>query len=211
MASSERARFASRSQGTWFVTCLVAVSISIAVSLAACEASESPLASTQPTSHTASILDELLPFSPDSVLIFLVPPNLFSPRHAEKLIKADTGGFVELSGFRVDIPAGALQRNTMITIDLPTSLPAASYVVADFGPTGLSFAKPVKLTFPLVGVNLLGFDLTEIAIWFWDGTQWRDPVGQATLTSVSGKTTHFSTYGARGGIDTTSGGAPVRM
>jgi hypothetical protein len=147
-----------------------------------------------------------LGFSTNRVLTFLVPPSLTDPRHAEKLISAAQGGFVELDGFRVDIPKGALAEDTVITLDLPTTLPAANYVVADFGPTGLTFNKSVRITMPLLGVDLVDVNLDEVRIWYWNGSRWREPRGTATTTSVTSRTTHFSTYGARKGIDTTSGG-----
>ncbi len=148
---------------------------------------------------------DLLGFSKKQVLTFLVPPVLTDPRSASKLIPAATGGFVELNGFRVDIPAGALTEDTVITLDLPATLPAANYVVADFGPHGLTFSRPVKLEFSLAGVDLLDIDLDTVKIWHWDGSKWREPRGRIEDGSVVRRTTHFSKFGARG-IDTTSGG-----
>jgi hypothetical protein len=155
--------------------------------------------------RSALSLESDLPAFFKEVLTFIVPPVLTDPRHAEKLIKASKGGFVELNGFRVDIPRGALTEDTVVTIDLPTTLPDANFVFADFGPSGLTFQKPVRITMSLVGVNLTGIELDWIKIWFWDGTKWREPRGTATETSVTRTTKHFSKYGARG-IDTTSGG-----
>jgi hypothetical protein len=169
-----------------------------------CKTAEIPLA---PRSPSTAVLqsDDLLGFATKGVLRFLKPPDLTSSRHTSKLIRAATGGSVQLSGFRVDIPPGALARDTFITIDLPTSLPAANYVVADFGPDGLRFAKAVRLTLPLTGVNLAGIELAAVKIWLWNGTQWVSPRGKASPSVVQGWTTHFSVYGARG-VDTTSGG-----
>jgi hypothetical protein len=149
-----------------------------------------------------------LPFSTDGLLSFAQLPPLTGPRSAGALISAADGGSVEVAGFRVDIPAGALAEDTWITIALPTALPVAGWVVADFGPSGTSFAKPVTITLPLGGVALGGVELSEIGISYWNGSEWEDYGGVAAATRVQGSTTHFSTYGARrrGGIDTTSGG-----
>ncbi len=153
--------------------------------------------------------EEVLPFSPDDVLMLLQPPDLTGGRHAGKLIRATKGGFVELNGFRVDIPAGGLAKDTFVTIDLPTTLPEANYVVADFGPSGLQFRRPVKITLPLKDANLAGIDLSTVQVAFCNGTAWENYGGTATSAAVQSSTLHFSTYGARtdrGGIDTTSGG-----
>jgi hypothetical protein len=144
-------------------------------------------------------------FDPTGVLTFLEVPDLTADRSARKLIRARDGGFVEIQGFRVDIPARALSRDTWITIDLPSQLPEALYVVAEFGPSGTVFRKPVRLTMPLSGVDLSGISLDDVGIWFWNGTAWEDHGGVARRRAVRATTTHFSKYGARG-IDTTSGG-----
>jgi hypothetical protein len=179
------------------------------VVLIGCGELQSPVAPVSSDRMAATLQGEadLLSFSPENVLTFLTPPDLEGTRHAGKLIRARKGGFVELNGFRVDIPAGALARDTFVTIDLPTTLPEANYIVADFGPTGLQFKKPVGVTLPLTNANLAGVDLSTVGVGFWNGSEWEDYGGTATPAAVSSTTTHFSTYGARrGGIDTTSGG-----
>ncbi|MFN2433225.1 MAG: hypothetical protein ABR599_10505 [Gemmatimonadota bacterium] len=160
--------------------------------------------------RAASLGAQVWGFSTDGLLAFLQPPDLSGPRSAGKLVRAASGGYVELNGFRVDIPAGALRRNTYVTIELPASLPEAGYVVADFGPSGLRFAKPVTVTLPLRGVDLADTSLDDVQVSYWNGSAWEDYGGTATRSSVHSTTTHFSAYGARaplnGGIDTTSGG-----
>lgn len=148
------------------------------------------------------------PFDTDGLLSFVELPDLAAPRQAGALISARDGGSVELAGFRVDVPAGALATDTWVTIDLPTSLPLAGWVVAELGPSGTTFAKPVTITMPLEGVAVGGLDLDEIGISYWNGSSWEDYGGVAGSGGVRGTTTHFSTYGARrrGGVDTTSGG-----
>jgi hypothetical protein len=146
-------------------------------------------------------------FSTDGLLALLEIPDLLAPRSTGKWIRAAEGGYVELQGFRVDIPAGALAKDTFVTIDLPLTLPEAGYVAAAFGPSGTRFATPVRITLPLEGANLAGIDLETVNVSYWDGSQWLNYGGTATPASVSSTTSHFSTYGARkGGIDTSSGG-----
>ena len=147
-------------------------------------------------------------FSTDGLIALADLPDLDVPRAAGALVRASQGGVVHLGGYQVSIPAGALARDTYITIELPTSLPEAGYVVAEFGPSGLTFARPVTITLPLQGASLGGTDLSRVGMAYWNGAAWEDYGGSADSDAVVSTTTHFSTYGARsrGGIDTTSGG-----
>jgi len=130
------------------------------------------------------------------VLGFIALPDLLSPRHAEKVVRAADGGFVELNGFRVDIPAGALAADTRVTIDLPSDGLLARHLIADFGPEGTQFSQPVTLSFPLTGVSLNGGPI-EVAR--WEGGAWRSLGGviSADGTRLLGQTPHFSTYGGK--------------
>jgi hypothetical protein len=122
--------------------------------------------------------------------------SLLSPRHAEKVIRAGEGGFVELNGFRVDIPAGALPADTRVTIDLPSDGLLSRHLIAEFGPHGIQFNQPVTLSFPLNGVSLSGGPI-EVAR--WEGDQWRSLGGSISAdgTRLQGRTPHFSTYGGK--------------
>jgi hypothetical protein len=132
----------------------------------------------------------------NGVLQFSGAPSLLQPRHAEKYIVASEGGFVELQGFRVDIPAGALSANTTVTIDLPTDLVLAKRVIAEFGPHGTQFSTPVTLSFPLTDVNLPG---SPIEVGRWENGGWTSLGGSVNSagTVLQGTTPHFSTYGAK--------------
>src|SRR5436305_9951104 len=85
------------------------------------------------------------------LLQFVGAPDLTLPRHAEKYVRASQGGFVELNGFRVDIPAGALPHDTTVTIDLPSDPLHARRVLAEFGPHRVAIHTPVTLSFPPAG------------------------------------------------------------
>ena len=132
----------------------------------------------------------------NGVLQFVGTPDLTEPRHAEKLIRASEGGFVELKGFRVDIPAGALAQDTKITIDLPTDEVTAKRLIAEFGPHGTQFSTPVTLTFPLTGVVLNG---NPIEVGRWENGAWTSLGGtvDALGTILQSTTPHFSTYGGK--------------
>jgi len=152
----------------------------------------------QPTLAVPEQASEVLGGTIDlnGVLQFVGLPNLLGTRHAEKYIVASQGGFVELNGFRVDIPAGALSQNTTITIDLPTDNVLGKRLIADFGPEGTQFNTPVTLKFPLTGVLLLG---TPIEVARWENGAWTSLGGSVNLlgTVLSSTTPHFSTYGGK--------------
>lgn len=130
----------------------------------------------------------------DNVLEFVEVPDLSTARHAEKWIHADEGGFVELHGFRVDIPAGALPQDTLVTIDLPEDPVLGKRVLAEFGPHDVQFAEPVTLSFPLDGVLLLG---EEMEVSRWENDAWAALGGTVSAdgSRLIGFTPRFSTYG----------------
>lgn len=127
------------------------------------------------------------------VLEFAELPNLSSGRHAEKWITAAEGGSVQLNGFRVDIPAGALPYDALVTIDLPTDETLAKRVLAEFGPHGIQFNTPVSISFPLEGTLYTGGAM-EVAR--WEDGAWNRLGGgvSADGTRVTGTTPHFSAY-----------------
>ena len=164
------------------------------VALAGCsENAAAPVAPTVPEHAPRTVLGGLL--SLVGVLQFSGLPDLTTNRHAEKFIVASQGGFVELNGFRVDIPAGALPNDTTVTIDLPTDNVLGKRVLAEFGPHGIQFSTPVTLTFPLTGVNWLG----TIGVARWENGGWTWLGGTVSLDGLklTGQTPHFSTYSAR--------------
>jgi hypothetical protein len=158
------------------------------VLLAGC--SDAPLApDTGPSRTLAGAIDA-------SLLRFAAAPDLSGTRHAAKRIVAAEGGFVELNGFRVDIPAGALPADTVVTIDLPSDPALARRLVAEFGPHGIQFNTPVTLRFPLAGVVLNGGPI-EVAR--WENGAWKSLGGTVNVlgTVLSGTTPHFSAYGGK--------------
>jgi len=167
------------------------VSLAVAAfALAGCtEASQAPLAPTAPARVLSGI-------DVSGLLQFVGAPSLGGTRHAEKRISAAAGGFVELNGFQVDIPAGALPCDTTVTIDLPGDLLLAKRVMAEFGPHGVQFNQPVTISFPLTGVLLSG-GAVEVAR--WEGDHWEGLGGWTSAggTRLNGTTPHFSYYGGK--------------
>ncbi|MDQ3555550.1 MAG: hypothetical protein M3409_02060 [Gemmatimonadota bacterium] len=129
------------------------------------------------------------------VLEFAALPDLSGARHAEAYIRAAEGGVVELNGFRVEIPAGALPADTLVTIDLPRNAVLGKRVIAEFGPHAVQFSTPVKITFPLEGVLLPSTGGVGVAR--WENGAWT-PLGGSVSddgSSLSSTTPHFSAYG----------------
>lgn len=146
---------------------------------------------TAPEQHS-SVLGGIIDLN--GVLQFAGTPNLTQPRGAGKLIRASEGGFVEVQGFRVDIPAGALSADTYITINLPTDEVTAKRLIAEFGPHGTQFSTPVTLSFPLTGVVLNG---NPIEVGRWENGGWTSLGGTVTGNVLQSTTPHFSTYGGK--------------
>jgi hypothetical protein len=119
------------------------------------------------------------------------------------------GGRLEFLGYALDVPAGAVDRITQFTIRVPYPKDPAR-VVAEFGPHGRKFSRPVTISFPLRGTTIeRAPDPTVV----WWNDQWVDMGGwiSGDGTRLSTYTDHFSEYGtttqaARGGTLTTSGG-----
>lgn len=172
-------------------TCLA--TLLAAVLLAACADGATPVAPLPAEAPNPGLLSSVIDLTG---VLRRVNLNLLAPRHAEKVIRAAEGGFVELNGFRVDIPAGALAQDTRVTIDLPSGGLLTEPLIAEFGPHGTQFSTPVTLTFPLSGVSLNG-DPVEVAR--WEGSVWRSLGGTVSADgrTLQGQTPHFSTYGGK--------------
>jgi hypothetical protein len=172
--------------------CTLALAAAALFALAGCSDVSQPTLATP--SQSVNVLGGTIDLN--GVLKFVALPDLSGPRHAEKYIVASQGGFVELNGFRVDIPAGALSQNTTITIDLPTDNVLGKRLIAEFGPHGTQFNTPVTLSFPLTGVLLLG---SPIEVARWENGGWTSLGGSVNLlgTVLSSTTPHFSTYGGK--------------
>lgn len=162
------------------------------LALAGCSDQSQPTLSV-PEQHSASLSNGI---SLNGVLQFSGMPDLSGTRTASRRIIASEGGFVELNGFRVDIPAGALPADTTVTITLPSDNVLGKRLIAEFSPHGVQFNTPVTLTFPLTGVLWTG-DAIEVAR--WENGAWTSLGGSVDLTGtrLTGQTPHFSTYGGK--------------
>lgn len=110
------------------------------------------------------------------------PTQMVGSRFIDKATLGTQGGVLEvtadedalLAGTRLEVPAGALQRETTLTIDRGlgdlvhggTSLGA----IAIFGPEGLVFSTPARLTLPIDGGAGLDLASVVLAVEESDGT-----------------------------------------
>jgi hypothetical protein len=103
------------------------------------------------------------------------------------------GGRLDFAGFAIDVPAGAVDRVTMFTINLPVDPKGAERVVAEFGPHNQQFAVPVTIELPYQGTTAEGMVNPTIG-WWNDG--WVNMGGSLTSDGqrLKTKTSHFSTY-----------------
>ena len=118
------------------------------------------------------------------------------------------GGRLDFYGFAIEVPAGAVDKVTMFSIRLPVDPQGAEHVVAEFGPHGKQFARPVAIELPFSGTSIEAA-ATPTIVWWNDA--W---VNMGATVTADGQrlrtlTDHFSTYGTteqRGGTFVTSGG-----
>lgn len=173
----------------------MALAAALLLALAGCSDQSQPTLSAPPTQQDLlSVLGGTLNLN--GVLQFSGMPDLSGTRTASKRILASQGGFVELNGFRVDIPAGALPADTTVTITLPSDNVLGKRLIAEFAPHGVQFSTPVTLTFPLTGVLWSG---SPIEVARWENGAWTSLGGSVNLlgTELTGQTPHFSTYGGK--------------
>lgn len=121
------------------------------------------------------------------------------------------GGTIKIAGFEVNVPAGAVSKNTTFSIVLPYDSQRREHVWAEFGPHNVQFAVPVTIKLPFKGTTAESTNPTHV-LWNNGGT-W---VAYTTSLTADGRlqtqTNHFSEYGTEEtnrGI-TLSGGKPYR-
>ena len=108
------------------------------------------------------------------------------------------GGRVELSGFEIVVPAGAVDRPQRFSIRLPPrESRQARFVHAVFEPHNVRFDVPVTLRTPLEGTTSEGYD-ARVLWWNERRTNW---VELPTVPTDDGRleieTDHFSIYGTQ--------------
>lgn len=117
------------------------------------------------------------------------------------------GGTLEYYGFRIVVPAGAVDKVTMFTLSLPKE--GTERALAEFGPHNVKFAQPITIELPYAGTTAEGYGAK--ALWYDESTkQWTDQGGTLSADGLRVQTQvwHFSTYGTAfmGGGMSSSGG-----
>lgn len=107
------------------------------------------------------------------------------------------GGKISVGAVTLVIPQNALSS----AVDITVTLPEHDYAVLDLQPHGLTFAKPIEITYGIAGTDAAGRSESELAGVYTetelvDGTAWALEVTEPKLTGeyVTFHTTHFSTY-----------------
>ena len=116
-------------------------------------------------------------------------------------IVASQGGMVVFEDVKVQIPADALSRNTMVTVTETSASPPSGYVlvssVYDMGPDGTTFSKPVVIIISYNEAGLpIDFDENKLAIYVKRDGDWQmlESDVDAEHNRVSANVGHFSQY-----------------
>lgn len=117
------------------------------------------------------------------------------------------GGTLDYYGFRIVVPAGAVDKVTMFTLALPKE--GTERALAEFGPHNVRFAQPITIELPYVGTTSEGY--AAEALWYDESIdQWTSVGGSLTADGqrVQTQVSHFSEYATaeRGGGMSSSGG-----
>ena len=122
------------------------------------------------------------------------------------------GGRLELDGFAIDVPEGAVWKDRLFTIRFPAQRRQSKRVMAEFGPHGAHFSRPVSIEVPYLGTSIVGHEGVPAIIW-WDADSraWVNMGGTLTADGqrIRTETDHFSIFGLtlfRSGGVTVSGG-----
>ncbi|MBN2226955.1 MAG: hypothetical protein JW763_06290 [candidate division Zixibacteria bacterium] len=115
--------------------------------------------------------------------------------HAEEVISAAEGGRLTLFDVIMDIPPGALNSDTLFSIDIPD----LTVFYNEFGTSGLVFNKPVTVTMSYRDADLSQVVESTIRIAFFDPEtqQYEDVECQLDMDNmtVTAELHHFSAYG----------------
>ncbi len=117
-----------------------------------------------------------------------------SDNFASAVIPAATGGELSLLDVKLEIPAGALDNDTLFSITIPD----INVFYNEFGTNGLVFKKPVKVTMSYRDADLSGVNESTIRIaWYNDRTgNYEDMICSVDYVNkvVVGYVNHFSAY-----------------
>jgi hypothetical protein len=126
------------------------------------------------------------------------PASLNASKVREMLVSAELGGSVTNGRVTLEFPAGALDEDTYITMEMIDK----SNLVVEFGPHGLVFNKPVTITWKLNGTTREGLAATTMIKWRNPATGCLEDINNLPVddpTRVHALIEHFSEYDATQG------------
>jgi hypothetical protein len=117
-----------------------------------------------------------------------------SANRVEGVAMPEFGAEISLNRHKLNIPADALKDRTVISIMEPDP----RYVVADYGPEGLKFEKPVEISVHYGGLDLGDTEEQDLTIYYFDPEKetWVGMQGRVDTVEelVMIRTDHFSRY-----------------
>jgi hypothetical protein len=117
-----------------------------------------------------------------------------STNRVKGVAMSEFGAEISLNRHKVSIPPDALEDRTVISIEEPDP----RFVVADFGPEGLKFEKPIEVSMHYGGLDLGEVEETDLTIYYFDreSGEWVDMHGMVDTVeeTVMIRTDHFSRY-----------------
>lgn len=139
--------------------------------------------------------------NPD-IIILSAPKDVSKPlcaSDARTVISAANGGVVANDFVSLEFPAGALSSDTEITIDMPDP----NKLIVVFGPHGITFNKPVIMTFNLTWTNASGMADQAQTLWYNEEMNWWEAIEKVSSDDENKSKAvlwHFSSYkGTLGG------------
>ena len=114
------------------------------------------------------------------------------------MVSASVGGTVSNSRVTLEFPAGALDKDTYVTMVMVDK----DNLVAEFGPHGLVFNKPVTITWKLVGTIREGRAEDTVIKWRNPETNMLEDITNLPVNHqnrVRGLLEHFSEFESTGG------------
>lgn len=138
---------------------------------------------------------------PDFADLPLDPLGRFAgPQRPEPDVAVETigpeGGTVRLGDFEIEVPAGAVTKNTLFMIRRPVDRRSRARVVAELRPHRVSFERPVIVRMPLRGTSLAGEPGATVVR--FDGDRWSDVATRIVEDGarLETRTRHLSFWGA---------------
>lgn len=120
-----------------------------------------------------------------------VQPSTQSLPQNSYLIKKDVGGTVVLDKAKIQIPANALEQDTIITIETGLTDVLSLGDIVKIKPENLKFKLPIKVALSFEQNKFpQDFDMSLLTVSSWDGSKWDDvsSVLSTDSLSISGNT-----------------------